>query len=110
MRLKAMGLAQELQDARLREALTLVLHNDPEPVIRLEALRLLRRDPDTARVQEALLQTLRDDPAVQLRLAALDLLALQQADPDRVRQAIRSVDRAGDQAVMQYAGRLLESP
>jgi hypothetical protein len=104
-----MELAQELQDARLREALMVVMHNDPEPVVRLEALRQIRRDPDTARVQEALLRTLRDDRSVQLRLAALEALVMQQADPQRVRQAIEAVDPVGDRAVLQCAVQLSDN-
>ena len=109
-RLKAMELAPELQDARLREALVLALHNDPEPAVRLKALALLGRDPNIARGQEALFQTLRNDRSIQLRLAALEALAAQQVDPLRVRQAIQSMDLTGNRAVLQHAVQLLGSP
>ena len=107
MRLRAMELAPEMQDVRLREALVFALHNDPEPAVRLEALSLLMRDREDVLVQDAILQSLRADVSVQVRLAALEALAAQRVDPQRILQTIQTVDGVGERAILQQAAQQL---
>lgn len=102
-RLKAMQLAPELQDERLREALVFALHNDPDPTVRLEALSLLIRDYDDTLVMDAVLQTLHADASVQVRLAALEALAARRVDARRIRQTIQTIEGVGNRAVLQQA-------
>lgn len=89
-RIRAMDLAPgaEGEGARLQEVLIHVLHNDPNPTARLQALDVLGRSPLTAAEQDALLTTLRDDASVQIRLRALRVLITHRVDAAVIRRAV----------------------
>lgn len=102
-KMKAMELAPENLDPKLKEALVFALHNDPVVAVRLEALSVLTRYPYDNGVQEALLQTLRKDEAVQMRLLALEHLAGRRVNPETIRQTIKEGELESDVAVLQHA-------
>ncbi len=102
-RLKAMGLAEEIRDARLQEAVRFALARDPNPSVRLKALEVLMRCPFDSSIQDALLATLRQDPSVQMRLEALEYLARQQNGPEILRRSIEDGVPSSDPAIVQRA-------
>lgn len=107
VRLRAVDVAPDLQDARLREALVYALHNDPSLSVRLEALRALSRPPLDSVAQDALLTTLRADVSVDLRLRALEALVAQRVDPAAVLRAASEARQEGSAAVMRVAAEML---
>jgi hypothetical protein len=102
-KIKAMELAPEILDPKLREALVFAMHNDPVAAVRIEALSILTRYPYDDGVQEALLKTLRKDEAVQMRLLALEYLARRRVNLETLRRTIEESDLESDVAVLQHA-------
>lgn len=107
VRLKAVDVAPDVRDGRLREALVYALHNDPSLSVRLEALRALGRPPLDSIAQNALLATLRADASVEMRLRALEVLVAQRVDPAAVLRAASEARQEGSAAVMRVASELL---
>ncbi len=102
-RMKAMQMTPQIMDGRLKDALIITMHSDPDLAVKLEALSVLNRYPYDATIQKALLTTLQKDEAVQMRLLALDYLADQRVDPETIRQTITETELEGDVAVMRHA-------
>ena len=102
-RLKAMQVADDMLNARLREGVVFALHEDPDLAVRLQALALLASSPWDAAVEEALLTTLRRDAAVQMRLRALEELAAKHVGQDLLRRTILAGGLDSDSAVLRRA-------
>ena len=102
-KIKAMELAPEILDPKLREALVVAMHYDPVVAVRIEALSVLTRYPYDDGVQEALLKTLRKDEAVQMRLLALEYLAGRRVNPETLWRTIEESELESDVAVLQHA-------
>lgn len=98
-RVNAMGLATEIMDARLREAVAFALHHDSSVAVRLAAFDVLTQLPFDASVQAALLTTLRTDESVHLRLKALEFLSARRVGGEVLRQTIDEAELEGDNAV-----------
>ncbi|HSR66872.1 MAG TPA: hypothetical protein VLU25_02930 [Acidobacteriota bacterium] len=107
-RLKAVSLASQAMDPKVREALTFAMHRDESLAVRQKALSILAGLPMDPQVEDALLATLRDDPSVQMRLMALEVLGQHQVGSDALRQAIEEIEQRGDRAVLLKASRLRE--
>jgi hypothetical protein len=107
-RLKAMGIAQQITDERLREAVVFAMHRDPNLAVRLEALTVLTRYPFDVSVQDALLTTLRQDESVQMRLRALEYLTTQKVSSEALRRTIGEAGLASDNAIRQRAVELMQ--
>jgi len=105
-RLKAVALAGETDDGRLREGVIFALHHDPEIAVRLAALEVLAQLPFDGTVQAALLQTLANDVAVQMRLRALAVLGSRRTGTELLRRTIHGGLEA-DPAVIQRAEELI---
>ncbi len=105
-RMKAMQMTPQIMDDRLKDALIMTMHSDPNLAVRLEALSVLNRYPYDDAIQKALLVTLQQDQAVQMRLLALDFLTDRRVDPETIRQAIAETELEGDAAVMRHALKL----
>lgn len=108
-RLQAMGLAEETQDVRLREAVIFTLTHDPNPVVRLKAVEVLSRHPFDPAIRDALVEALQQDPSVQMRLVALEYLAQQQAGPEILHRCIGEGWLTSDPAVLQRAVELTQA-
>jgi hypothetical protein len=106
-RMKAMALAPEIMDPKLKEAVVFTMHNDPNLVVRMEAMSVLSKSPYDAAIQKAFLTTLREDQEVQMRLQALEYLAGKQVNINTIRKAIEEPQLESDTAVMQYATELI---
>ncbi len=102
-RLKALGLAAEIEDPRLREAVIFTLARDPTPAVRLKAFEVLTRYPFDPSIRDALLATLQQDPSVQVRLQALEYLAQQQIGPEILRRSIDGGAATDDPVIVQRA-------
>ena len=103
LRLKAMTMAEEAMDTRLKEVLAFTLTNDPNLAVRLRALAILGEYASDPMVQQALLKSLEQDQSVQVRLEALECLARQRVSPETIRRAIAGANLASDRAVMRHA-------
>jgi hypothetical protein len=74
-RLKAVALAGQLGDRRIKNALLAALRSDPSPAVRMGALTALRRDRGDEVVQSAVLASLTTESSQPIRLQAVDFLA-----------------------------------
>ena len=102
-RLRAMAVAKQSMDGKLREALVFILLNDPSLPVRLRSLDILARYASDPVVQDALLASLAQDPSVQIRLLALESLSEQHVDPGIIRRAIGEARDERDRAVLHHA-------
>jgi hypothetical protein len=98
-RLKAMAVASRLADPRVRSALVAVLHEDPSPAVRLEALASLSRGASDPQVRAAVLQALRNESSMQVRLLAVDYLAASGVDRASLLRAAESGPEAMREAL-----------
>jgi hypothetical protein len=105
-RFGAMELTPQISDARLKEALILTMHDDPDPTVRLNALDVLARYPYDAQTQRSLLYTLGRDQEVQLRLSALEQLAAHRVGMETITAAVADAGFASDFAVLERASAL----
>jgi hypothetical protein len=102
-RLKAMAVASRLADPRVRSALVAVLHEDPSPAVRLEALAALAspgRGASDLQVRAAVLQALRNESSMQVRLLAVDYLAASGVDRASLLRAAESGPEAMREALV----------
>jgi hypothetical protein len=102
----AMELTPEMSDARLKEALILTMHDDPDPTVRLNALDVLSRYPYDLRTQQALLRTLGRDQEVQMRLLALEQLSAHRVGIETIEATVADAGFASDFAVLERASAL----
>lgn len=100
---RAMDLTSDIMDERLKQALILTLHNDPDPTVRLNALEALAQHPYGETVQSAFLQVLGQDQDVQMRLTAIEHLSHRQVDLQTIRSAVGEAGFASDDVVLQKA-------
>jgi hypothetical protein len=105
-RLRAMEVAKESMDGKLREALVFILLNDPSLPVRLRSLDILAQHASDPVVRDALLASLAQDPSVRIRLLALESLAEQHVDPGIIRRAIGEARDESDRAVLHRAFQL----
>lgn len=106
-RLKAIGVAGQTLDGKLREALIFILLNDPSLPVRLRSLEILMPYASDPVVQDALLVSLGQDPSVQIRLQVVESLAKQRTDPGIIRQALGEPLDENDRAVLYRATQLM---
>ena len=106
-RMKAMALAPEIMDPKLKEAVIFTMHKDPNLAVRMEAMSVLSKSPYDAAIQKAYLTTLREDQEVQMRLQALEFLAGKRVNKNTIRMAIEEPQMESDTAVLQYATELI---
>lgn len=99
-RLKAVSLASQTMDPKVRQALTFAMHHDDSLAVRQKALSILAELPMDADLEEALLQTLREDPSVQMRLLALEVMGRREMDSETLREAISELEQRGDRALL----------
>ena len=109
-RLKAMGITEQITDARLKETIIFALHHDPDLAIRLKAFEVLSQYPYDVTVQDALLTTLKQDESVQMRFQALDYLAARHVSSETLRRTIGEGGLQSNPAVMQRALQLAAGP
>ncbi len=86
-RLKALTLAAQSMEPKVRESLIFALHHDENLAVRRKALEILTEQPPDPAIEAAVLATLHDDEAVPMRLEALDYLA-QHVERATLRRAI----------------------
>ncbi len=101
-----MEIAALSEETRLTRALMVVLQQDNNQSLRIEALRALVRKADSEQVMTALKGALRDDQSVQVRLMALEQLASQSVAFEELESVIRQGDQATNSAVYQRAREL----
>ncbi|HXV75467.1 MAG TPA: hypothetical protein VD788_04045, partial [Candidatus Polarisedimenticolaceae bacterium] len=99
-RLKAISIAAEVMDTKVRDSLILAMHNDANLAVRLRALEILSAQAADERIEQAVLHTLREDGAVQMRLEALDYLATRPGRTGSIRRVIEQLDDANYAALM----------
>ena len=105
-RMRAMEVATLSSEERLTRALVVVLQQDANQALRIEALQALARKQGNEQVQTAMLGALRDDSSVQVRLLALEHLAGQSVSPDEIENIIRQGKEESNSAVFQRAREL----
>ena len=102
-RMRAMEIAALSNEQRLTRALAVVLQQEGQQSLRIEALRALSRKEDSEQVMKALKAALRDDPSVQVRLMALEQLANKSVAPEELETLIRQGGQETNPALMQRA-------
>lgn len=102
-RLRAMEITPQVHDSRLKEALILTMHNDPDATVRLNALGVLIRYPYDRQIENALLKTLGQDEDVQMRLTAMQELARRNVGPDTIRDAVGNDNADAAMAILRQA-------
>lgn len=108
-KMKAIALAPKVMDPKIREALILTMHHDPNLAVRMEAMSVLKKSPYDDVIKSAFLTTLRRDEEVQMRLLALEYLAKNQVNMNTLRKAIESPRSESDAAVWQRANEFVGS-
>jgi hypothetical protein len=99
-RLKAISLAAGSMEPKVRDALIFAMQRDENLAVRIKALTILAEQLSDGEVESAMLAALRDDESVQMRLLALDCLAAWRIDHERIRRAIGTRERPGDEALL----------
>jgi len=106
-KMKAMAMAPEIMDPKLKEALIFTMHNDPHLAVRMEAMSVLSKSPYDSTIQKAFMTTLREDQEVQMRLQALEYVAENRVNMNTIRRTIEEPQLDSDTAVLQYATELI---
>ena len=106
-RLDAMTAAGKTMDEKLKQAMVLILLNDPSLPVRLRSLNILSRYASDTGVQDALLTSLGQDPSVQVRMLALESLASHDVAPEAIRNAIGDAPDENGRAVLHRAIELI---
>jgi len=102
-RLRAMEVTPQVHDSRLKQALILTMHTDPDATVRLNALAVLIRYSYDQQIENALLATLKDDEDVQMRLTAMEELARRDVGLDAIRNAVGDDESDAVKAILRQA-------
>jgi hypothetical protein len=101
--LRAMEVSPQMRDSRLKQALILTMHNDPDATVRLNALDVIVRYPYDQQIENALLETLKNDEDVQMRLTAMEELARRDVGLDTIRNAVGDEKTEAARAILREA-------
>lgn len=102
-RLKALDLAGELLDDKVRDAIVRTMLTDPDLAVRIEASERLSSHPAHPVLDDAFLTVLATEESVHMRLLALDYLTGQQVRPEALEEALRDAPPEPGSAVFAKA-------